>query len=198
MPFPISLPKWSTRPSKAGMRAAPRIRLGGESPVHPLPQELMRYIMLSLTRSFVLSGLFGILTLGLLVGCGSSEPRGPVVGADIEKQVYLVRGQNVDQPPEIIGGYQEVERLKRYPESAAEDSAYGVIWLQSTISASGSATRIQVAEGGHPSLETEALNVMQQLRFRPAQINGGGVQAKIQLPIIFQGPYASSRRQRGG
>lgn len=121
------------------------------------------------------------------MGCGSSQP---LVGADIEKRVYLLRGADVDQAPEIVGGYSAVDRLKRYPESAAEDDAYGVIWLQSTISASGSATRIKVADGGHPALETEALNVMQQLRFRPAMKNGAAVQAGIQLPIVFQGPYA--------
>lgn len=136
--------------------------------------------------SLALGGL-GLLVLGVLAGCSSPQP---LVGADIEKRVYLLEGYDVDQPPQIVGGYAEVNRLKEYPQSAEEDNAYGVIWLQSTISASGTATRIQVAEGGHPALETEALNVMQQLEFRPAKKNGGSVQAGIQLPIVFQGPYA--------
>lgn len=138
-------------------------------------------------------GLLGALVVGLVAGCGSSSPQ-PVVGADIEKRVYLVRGSDVDQAPEIVGGYDQVDRLKGYPQSAAQDEAFGVIWLQSTISASGSATRIQVAEGGHPALETEALNVMQNLKFRPAVKNGGVRQARIQLPIIFQGPYKRPKK----
>lgn len=101
----------------------------------------------------------------------------------------------MDQPPEIVGGYQKVEEFKKYPESAAEDDAYGVIWLQATISAGGSATRMQVAEGGHPALETEALNVMQSLEFRPAKKNGGAVQSTVQLPVIFQGPYARPKKK---
>lgn len=166
--------------------------------VHLLSHELIRYNMFSLARSSVFSLLLGGLALGLLSGCGTSEPN-RVVGADIEKRIYLVEGnaQFVDRPPEIVGGYDAVERLKKYPESAAEDNAYGVIWLQSTISAGGSATRIQVAEGGHPALETEALNVMQNLEFRPAMRNGGSVQAQIQLPIIFQGPYAQPEKKEG-
>ncbi len=126
----------------------------------------------------------------VLTGCGSS---GPIVGGDIERRVYLLEGQDVDEPPEIDGGYAEVERLKQYPDAAEEDDAYGVIWLQCTISASGVATRIQVAQGGHPALETEALNVIQQLQFRPATRGGAPVQSQIQVPIIFQGPYAQPK-----
>jgi TonB family protein len=112
------------------------------------------------------------------------------VGGDIERRIYLLEGQNVDEPPEIVGGYARVDSIKTYPAAAEEDEAYGVIWLQCTISAGGVATRIQMAQGGHPALETEALNVVQQLDFRPATQDGAPVQSRIQLPIIFEGPYA--------
>lgn len=140
----------------------------------------------SWTSSWTL-GFLAVLVFGFVSACGSS---GPVVGNDVERRVYLVQGQDVDRPPEIVGGYAELERLKDYPSAAEEDDAYGVIWLQSTISAGGVATRIQVAEGGHPALETEALNVVQRLDFRPAMKNGGPVQSEVQIPVIFQGPYA--------
>jgi protein TonB len=111
--------------------------------------------------------------------------------------VYLVEGQDLDQAPEIIGGYAEVENVKSYPAAAEEDEAYGVIWLQCTISASGVATRIRLAKGGHPALETEALNVIQQLDFRPATKAGSPVPADIQIPIIFQGPFAKNVKSQG-
>jgi protein TonB len=117
------------------------------------------------------------------------------VGEDVERRVYLIQGQTVDRPPEIIGGYAEVENIKTYPPAAEEDDAYGVIWLQCTVSASGVATRIQLARGGHPALETEALNVIQRLEFRPALKDGAPVPTQIQIPIIFQGPYAKSEEQ---
>lgn len=131
--------------------------------------------------------LFGLVLIGGLGACSSSQS---VVGGDIERRVYLVEGENVDRPPEIEGGYARVEEIKTYPAAAEEDEAYGVIWLQCTITASGVATRIQLARGGHPALETEALNVVQQLNFRPAVVGGAPVQSRIQIPIIFQGPYA--------
>ena len=140
----------------------------------------------SATKSWVLSAL-GLFILGLVGGCGSS---GSVVGGDIERRIYLLEGQDVDQPPEIVGGYARIDSIKTYPSAAEEDEAYGVIWLQCTISAGGVATRIQLAQGGHPALETEALNVVQQLDFRPATQDGAPVQSRIQLPIIFEGPYA--------
>jgi TonB family protein len=115
----------------------------------------------------------------------------------VERRVYLLRGQDVDRPPEIQGGYAEVERIKSYPTAAEEDEAYGVIWLQCTVSASGVATRVQLAKGGHPALETEALNVIQRLEFSPATKGNAPVPAQIQVPIIFQGPYAGNATQQG-
>lgn len=137
--------------------------------------------------------LLGMVLGGLLAGCGSS---GPVVGRGIDKRVYLLEGERVDQPPEIIGGYAEVEKAQKYPKAAEEDDAYGVIWLQCTISASGIPTRVQLAQGGHPALETEALNVIQRLKFRPAQSNGAPVPSQIQIPVIFQGPYAKPKKAK--
>jgi TonB family protein len=118
------------------------------------------------------------------------------VGRDIDRRVYLLEGEKVDRPPEIVGGYAEIDRIKTYPEAAAQDEAYGVIWLQCTISAGGVATRVQLAQGGHPALETEALNVIQQLDFRPATINGARVQSQVQIPVIFQGPYARPETEK--
>lgn len=132
--------------------------------------------------------LVGILLGAPGTGCGSSS--GPVVGRDVEKRVYLVGDQDVGRPPEIVGGYDRVERLKKYPEAAKKDDAWGVIWMQCTVSASGVATRIRLAQGGHPALETAALDVLQQLEFRPATKGGAPMQSKIQIPVIFQGPYA--------
>lgn len=150
--------------------------------------------MTSLTaRAWALS-LVATLLGGLVTGCGSSS--GPVVGADIEKRVYLLKGQEVGQPPEIVGGYASVRELTSYPAAAEEDDAFGVIWLQCTVSAGGSATRIRLAEGGHPSLETDALNVVQQLEFRPATKNGAPIDADVQIPVIYQGPYAKSKKKQ--
>jgi TonB family protein len=143
-----------------------------------------------------LLSVLSLLVVGVISGCGGST--GPVVGADVERRVYLLRGQDVDQPPEIVGGYAKVEELKKYPAAAEEDEAYGVIWLQCTVSAGGVATRVNLAQGGHPALETEALNVIQRLSFRPALKNGAPVQAQIQIPVIFQGPYARPKTAQSG
>ena len=145
------------------------------------------------TRSWMLC-LAGVLLGGFLTGCGGSS--GAVVGRDVEKRVYLLEGQDVDRPPEIVGGYATIKETQSYPQAAEEDDAYGVIWLQCTISASGVATRVRLAQGGHPALETEALNVLQRIDFRPALRNGAPTQSQIQLPIIFQGPYAKPKKSK--
>lgn len=153
------------------------------------------HIMIVLRRRICLLVLLGGVVGLLGSGCGGST--GPVVGQDVERRVYLIQGQDVDQPPEIRGGYAEIERVQSYPAAAEEDEAYGVIWLQCTVSASGVATRTRLAKGGHPALETEALNVIRQLDFRPALKDGAPVPASIQIPIIFQGPYAKNKAQQG-
>lgn len=145
------------------------------------------------TKSWTLV-LLGVFLGGLVAGCGSSSP---IVGRDVERRVYLIEGQDVDQPPEIVGGYEEIERNKSYPAAAEEDDAYGVIWLQGTISAGGVATRLQIAEGGHPALETEAMNIVQRLDFRAATRDGVPVRARVQIPVIFQGPYAVPEEENG-
>ena len=151
--------------------------------------------MSTLTRFASLFCVFALLVAGGVSGCSSSS--GPVVGRDVERRVYLLEGQgHIDQPPEIVGGYATVEQKKSYPAAAEKDGAYGVIWLQCTVSAGGTATRVQLARGGHPALETEALNVVQRLRFRPAQVNGAPVQSQIQVPVIFQGPYAKPKKKK--
>ena len=151
--------------------------------------------MSTLTRSAFLFCLLGLLVVGGVSGCSSSSK--PIVGRDVERRVYLLEGQgHIDQPPEIVGGYSAVERQKSYPKAAEEDGAYGVIWLQCTVSAGGTATRVQLAQGGHPALETEALNVIQRLRFRPAKVGGAPVQSQIQIPVIFQGPYARPKKKK--
>lgn len=144
-----------------------------------------------LTRTWMSCiALSGLVLAGVLAGCGSSKP---VVGDDVERRVYLAEGQKVTEPPKIEGGYQRVEELKSYPEAAKRDEAYGVIWLRCTVAASGVATRIRLVQGGHPSLETAAVNVLQRLRFEPAKLNGAPTRARIQIPIIFQGPYAKKK-----
>lgn len=136
-------------------------------------------------RSWILV-LAGVLFGGGLTGCGSSES---VIGADIDKRVYLVEGQpDMDRPPEIIGGYEEIERLKTYPEAASYRKAAGVIWVEGIISARGVATSFHIAQGGHSALEREALDVVRALDFRPALKRGAPVQALVQIPIIFQIP----------
>jgi TonB family protein len=138
--------------------------------------------------------LLGVLLIGLIGGCGSSEP---VVGGDVERRLYVVQGQDIDEPPEIVGGYDRLDEVRTYPSAAEADDAYGVIWLQFIISASGSATQVRLVEGGHPALETEALNVVQNLDFQPATKNGAPVQARVQLPVVFEGPYRTPEEEEG-
>ena len=62
-----------------------------------------------------LRSLLGLLLIGLVGGCGSS---GSVVGGDVERRVYVLQGEDIDQPPEIEGGYARIDSVKTYPSAA--------------------------------------------------------------------------------
>jgi TonB family protein len=70
-----------------------------------------------------------------------------------------------------------------------------VIWIQTTIAASGSASRTRLSQGGHPALESEALTVVQNLDFRPATRNEVPVPSRVQIPVIFEGPYRTPEEE---
>lgn len=128
--------------------------------------------------------LVGLLGLSAGIGCRSTAP----IGAEVDRRVHVMNNEDLEELPQIIGGYEALEAEKEYPEQAREDGAVGVIWVQCRVTARGWPTRVQIAEGGHYLLESEARRVVQQLRFEPARMNGATVPTTAYIPVIFQRP----------
>jgi TonB family protein len=120
-----------------------------------------------------------LLLLAVVSGCGSSG----------ETREQRDRGmtvlEEVDEPPEIVGGYARVDSLKTYPERAAEDGATGVVRVRCVVTARGRATRVRLVNRIHNALSTEALRVVRELRFRPGTVERATVPVEVEIPIRF-------------
>lgn len=130
--------------------------------------------------------LLGGLGLASGLGCGSTAQVG--VGEDVERRVYVSEDDEIDELPRIIGGYEALEAETSYPEQAEEEGAVGVIWVQCRITARGWPARVQIAEGGHLALESEARRAVKKMRFQPALRNDATVPVTAYIPVIFQRP----------
>jgi len=74
-----------------------------------------------------------------------------------------------------------------YPSSARRLGEQGLVKVETDIDAKGLviACRVSVSSG-FPSLDSAALNAVQQARFLPAMKNGRAVASKVLIPIRFQ------------
>jgi len=130
------------------------------------------------------SGFRSLLAAGLTVllfvsGCGGS---GGAIGEGALSMTVL---EDVDEPPEIVGGYAMVDSLKTYPQRAAEDGATGIVRVQCVVTARGRATRARLMNRIHNALSTEALRVVRELRFRPGKVERATVPVEVEIPIRF-------------
>ena len=139
----------------------------------------MRTTTLSPLASFTWSLAIGLLlTLGT-AGCGG----GSMLSSGPELQ--LIPLQQVDEAPEIVGGYAMVDSLKQYPQAAQEANAKGIVRVQCTITPRGRASRIRIVSRAHNTLRSESIRVVNNLEFRPGRSSGGPVPVDVEIPIRF-------------
>lgn len=99
-----------------------------------------------------------------------------------EKGVYVV----VDEPPEPIGGLEELHRKTRYPEKAYKFRVQGRVYLRFIVDAEGRVHEPEVTRGLSRECDQEALRVIKQTRFVPGIVGGRPVRAWHALFINFQ------------
>jgi len=105
----------------------------------------------------------------------------------VEEEVLLF----ADQMPEFPGGEQALRRFiaaaVRYPLVAQENGVEGTVFLSFVIDEEGQVTQIAVMRGVDPSLDKEAVRVVQNMpRWKPGRQAGRTVKVQYQIPIVFQ------------
>ena len=97
----------------------------------------------------------------------------------------------VEQMPEYPGGMQAmIEFLQtnmKYPEDAAKQKVEGRVMVQFVVETDGSVADVHVAKQVFPSLDAEAIRVVQAMpKWMPGKDKGKVVRVKYNLPIVFR------------
>jgi protein TonB len=104
-----------------------------------------------------------------------------------DNQVFVI----VEDMPEFPGGEAAlrswIANNVKYPVIAAENGIQGRVYIQFVVNTDGSITDARVARGVDPSLDQEALRVVNNLpRWKPGKQRGQPVRVSYTVPINFQ------------
>ena len=129
-----------------------------------------------------------LILMFLMAGCF-------LMTANAQKTVVSQTNQKVfdtvEQMPEYPGGMQAmIEFLQanmKYPEDAAKQKVEGRVMVQFVVETDGSVSDVHVAKQVFPSLDAEAIRVVQAMpRWTPGKDKGKVVRVKYNLPIVFR------------
>jgi len=106
---------------------------------------------------------------------------------DDEDVIFVV----VEDPPSFPGGQAAMMRWLgdniRYPVVAQESGIQGRVILQFVVNTDGSIVDVQVVRGVDPSLDREAVRVVNAMpRWSPGRQRGQAVRVKFTLPVVFR------------
>ncbi len=97
----------------------------------------------------------------------------------------------IEEKPEFPGGeaamFQWIAKNIKYPEIAKENGVQGKVFVQFVIGKDGKVTDVQVVRGVDPSLDKEAVRVIQSMpTWKPGKQRGKAVKVSFQIPINFK------------
>jgi TonB family protein len=97
----------------------------------------------------------------------------------------------VDQQPEFPGGMEALGRYLqenlRYPKSAMEAKAEGLVYVGFTVKANGQITAVNVKRGVRTDMDQESVRVVAAMpAWKPGMSKGKAVDAEMTLPISFR------------
>lgn len=103
-----------------------------------------------------------------------------------EKQVFFI----VEEMPEYPGGknalFEYISKEIKYPAVAKEKGIQGKVFINFIVSANGSVKNAKVSRGVDPSIDMEALRVVNSLpNWKPGKQKGEAVDVSYTIPINF-------------
>lgn len=106
---------------------------------------------------------------------------------EVTEEIFVV----VEEQPEYPGGnvamMQFLSDNIRYPVIAQENGIQGRVICNFVVERDGSITDAQVVRGVDPSLDREALRVIQQMpKWKPGKQRGSAVRVRFTLPVVFR------------
>ena len=103
------------------------------------------------------------------------------------EEIFVV----VEEQPEFPGGMSALMKFLgdniKYPVIAQENGIQGRVITNFVVERDGSITDVQVVRGQDPSLDREAVRVIQTMpRWKPGQQRGKAVRVRFTLPVVFR------------
>jgi protein TonB len=108
-------------------------------------------------------------------------------GDEEDAEVFVI----VEEMPEFPGGELALRKWIsnniKYPVIAAENGIQGKVYVQFVVDRDGSVSNARIARGVDPSLDQEALRVVNSLpKWKPGKQRGKPVRVSYTVPINFQ------------
>lgn len=128
---------------------------------------------------------------------GTDEEHGIDI-AELEKNKVIIEEAPVEKPFEVVeqnpsfpGGLAELNKFLsdniRYPVIAQENGIQGRVIIRFVVSKTGEISDVQVMRGVDPSLDKEAVRVVQSMpKWIPGRQRGQAVPVYFTLPVVFR------------
>lgn len=106
---------------------------------------------------------------------------------EVTEEIFVV----VEEQPEFPGGNAAMMKFLgdniNYPIIAQENGIQGRVICNFVVERDGSITDVQVVRGVDPSLDKEAVRVIQQMpKWKPGKQRGSAVRVRFTLPVVFR------------
>ncbi|HNV95086.1 MAG TPA: energy transducer TonB [Bacteroidales bacterium] len=121
----------------------------------------------------------------------NTQIQAPIEVQQEEENEEVVNFYVIEEKPEFPGGeaamFQWIAKNVKYPEIAKENGVQGKVFVQFVIGKEGKVTDVQVVRGVDPSLDKEAVRIIQSMpAWKPGKQRGKPVKVSFQLPINFK------------
>ena len=128
-----------------------------------------------------------ILMSFMVICCLMTANAQKTVVSQTSQKVY----EEVEQMPQYPGGMQAMAEFlqtnMKYPEDAAKQKVEGRVMVQFVVETDGSISDVHVAKQVFPSLDAEAIRVVQSMpKWMPGKKKGKVVRVRYNLPIVFR------------
>lgn len=106
---------------------------------------------------------------------------------EVTEEIFVV----VEEQPEFPGGNTAMMKFLgdniKYPVIAQENGIQGRVITNFVVERDGSITDVQVVRGVDPSLDKEAIRVIQSMpKWKPGKQRGSTVRVRFTLPVVFR------------
>lgn len=116
-----------------------------------------------------------------------TPPPPPKKVEEATEEIFVV----VEKQPEFPGGLTAMMKFLndniRYPVIAQENGIQGRVTCNFVVERDGSITDVQISRGVDPSLDKEAIRVIQSMpKWKPGEQRGKPVRVRFTLPVVFR------------